>query len=270
MPDDNLLHFEDMPPGTVFPLGPKHVTADEIIAFAMEYDAQPMHLDAEAGRESILGGLACVAWIKPNREAYFHLVALILIGTGAWMDSHSTMDTRPEQFLISQAMIAFAGMLFMPTALMAGLLAALKKGPNYLLSFVIVFLSTQSIGGVLGSGAFLSIINWRQALHFQVLSEQFQITNGITTAEIARRMAELAPQISDPAILQAQAVSLMAQEAAKQAYVMAYNDAYFLTFLVAIAGAAALHLHLFRDWLWLRKFAPALTPTPDRKTESGQ
>jgi MFS family permease len=219
---------------------------------------------------SILGGLACVAWIKPNREAYFHLVALILIGTGAWMDSHSTMDTRPEQFLISQAMIAFAGMLFMPTALMAGLLAALKKGPNYLLSFVIVFLSTQSIGGVLGSGAFLSIINWRQALHFQVLSEQFQITNGITTAEIARRMAELAPQISDPAILQAQAVSLMAQEAAKQAYVMAYNDAYFLTFLVAIAGAAALHLHLFRDWLWLRKFAPALTPTPDRKTESGQ
>tara|TARA_Y100000815_G_C13347882_1_gene502806 strand:- start:5138 stop:6823 length:1686 start_codon:yes stop_codon:yes gene_type:complete len=219
---------------------------------------------------SILGGLACVAWIKPNREAYFHLVALILIGTGAWMDSHSTMDTRPEQFLISQAMIAFAGMLFMPTALMAGLLAALKKGPNYLLSFVIVFLSTQSIGGVLGSGAFLSIINWRQALHFQVLSEQFQITNGITTAEIARRMAELAPQISDPAILQAQAVSLMAQDAAKQAYVMAYNDAYFLTFLVAIAGAAALHLHLFRDWLWLRKFAPALTPTPDRKTESGQ
>ena len=219
---------------------------------------------------SILGGLACVAWIKPNREAYFHLVALILIGTGAWMDSHSTMDTRPEQFLISQAMIAFAGMLFMPTALMAGLLAALKKGPNYLLSFVIVFLSTQSIGGVLGSGAFLSIINWRQALHFQVLSEQFQITNGITTAEIARRMTELAPQISDPAILQAQAVSLMAQDAAKQAYVMAYNDAYFLTFLVAIAGAAALHLHLFRDWLWLRKFAPALTPTPDRKTESGQ
>ncbi|PHR22704.1 MAG: enoyl-CoA hydratase [Hoeflea sp.] len=62
MPDDNLLHFEDMPPGTVFPLGPKHVTADEIIAFAMEYDAQPMHLDAEAGKESILGGLAASGW----------------------------------------------------------------------------------------------------------------------------------------------------------------------------------------------------------------
>lgn len=219
---------------------------------------------------SILGGLACVAWIKPNREAYFHLVALVLIATGAWMDSHSTMGTRPEQFLISQAIIGFAGMLFMPPALMAGLIAALKKGPNYLLSFVIVFLSTQSLGGVIGSGVFLSIINWRQALHFQVLSEQFQITNGFTTGEIARRMTELAPQISDTAVLRAQAVSLMAQDMAKQAYVMAYNDAYFLTFLLAVIAVSALHLHLFRDWFWLRKFAPTLPPNPTQKTESAQ
>ncbi|AKH99406.1 acyl dehydratase [Hoeflea sp. IMCC20628] len=62
MPKDDLLHFEDMSPGTVFPLGPKHVSADEIIAFAMEFDAQPMHLDAEAGRNSILGGLAASGW----------------------------------------------------------------------------------------------------------------------------------------------------------------------------------------------------------------
>jgi acyl dehydratase len=62
MAKDDLLHFEDMPPGTVFPLGPKNVTADEIIAFAMEYDPQPMHLDADAGKESILGGLAASGW----------------------------------------------------------------------------------------------------------------------------------------------------------------------------------------------------------------
>ena len=62
MPKDDLLFFEDMPPGTVFPLGPKNVTADDIIAFAMEYDPQPMHIDANAGRESILGGLAASGW----------------------------------------------------------------------------------------------------------------------------------------------------------------------------------------------------------------
>ncbi|MCY0096182.1 MaoC family dehydratase [Hoeflea ulvae] len=62
MQKDDLLHYEDMSPGTVFPLGPKHVSAEDIIAFAMEYDAQPMHLDAEAGRNSILGGLAASGW----------------------------------------------------------------------------------------------------------------------------------------------------------------------------------------------------------------
>lgn len=62
MPDDDLLHFEDLHSGQVFPLGPKTVSAEEIIAFASEFDAQPMHLDAEAGRNSILGGLAASGW----------------------------------------------------------------------------------------------------------------------------------------------------------------------------------------------------------------
>jgi len=62
MPEDDLLYYEDVSPGTVFPLGPKNVSADEIIAFAMEFDAQPMHLDVEAGTNSILGGLAASGW----------------------------------------------------------------------------------------------------------------------------------------------------------------------------------------------------------------
>ena len=45
----DLIHFEDMSPGTEYPLGPKHVTAEEIVEFASEYDPQPMHLDADAG-----------------------------------------------------------------------------------------------------------------------------------------------------------------------------------------------------------------------------
>lgn len=56
------LAYEDFQPGHEFPLGPKHVTAEEIVAFASEFDPQPMHLDEEAGRASILGGLAASGW----------------------------------------------------------------------------------------------------------------------------------------------------------------------------------------------------------------
>ncbi|TDH34376.1 MaoC family dehydratase [Pseudohoeflea suaedae] len=58
----DLIHFEDLQPGTTFALGPKHVTRDEIIEFANEYDPQPMHIDEKAGEASILGGLAASGW----------------------------------------------------------------------------------------------------------------------------------------------------------------------------------------------------------------
>lgn len=54
--------FEDFTEGMVLDLGEKHVTAGEIIEFASEFDFQPMHLDEEAGKASLLGGLAASGW----------------------------------------------------------------------------------------------------------------------------------------------------------------------------------------------------------------
>ncbi|QPC85298.1 enoyl-CoA hydratase [Mesorhizobium sp. NBSH29] len=54
--------FEDFVPGVTLSLGSKLVMADEVIAFAQEFDPQPMHLDEEAGKASILGGLAASGW----------------------------------------------------------------------------------------------------------------------------------------------------------------------------------------------------------------
>jgi acyl dehydratase len=57
-----MLVFEDFAVGQAFPLGPRVISADEIISFATEFDPQPFHLDAEAARISILGGLAASGW----------------------------------------------------------------------------------------------------------------------------------------------------------------------------------------------------------------
>ena len=54
--------FEDFEEGRVLDLGSKTVTAEEIIEFASQFDAQPMHLDEDAGKDSILGGLAASGW----------------------------------------------------------------------------------------------------------------------------------------------------------------------------------------------------------------
>ena len=54
--------YEDFTEGLVIDLGEKLVTAEEIIEFASEIDYQPMHLDEEAGKASLLGGLSASGW----------------------------------------------------------------------------------------------------------------------------------------------------------------------------------------------------------------
>ncbi len=57
-----LLHFEDFHAGRAFAFGRYEVTKEEIIAFARAFDPQPHHLDEEAGKRSLLGGLAASGW----------------------------------------------------------------------------------------------------------------------------------------------------------------------------------------------------------------
>ena len=55
-------YFEDFTSGRSLPLAVRTVSAEEIVAFASEFDPQPMHLSEEAGTASILGGLSASGW----------------------------------------------------------------------------------------------------------------------------------------------------------------------------------------------------------------
>jgi acyl dehydratase len=56
------LSFEDFKPGHFGRFGPRRVTREEILAFAAEFDPQPMHLDEEAAKASMLKGLSGSGW----------------------------------------------------------------------------------------------------------------------------------------------------------------------------------------------------------------
>ena len=56
------LYLEDFAPGQVRESPPRTLTKDEIVAFARQYDPQPFHLDEEAARRSVFGGLIASGW----------------------------------------------------------------------------------------------------------------------------------------------------------------------------------------------------------------
>src|ERR1700760_1911440 len=61
-PNMNTLVFEDFRLGRLGRFGPRHVTREEMLDFAAEFDPQPMHLDEEAASRSMLQGLAGSGW----------------------------------------------------------------------------------------------------------------------------------------------------------------------------------------------------------------
>jgi acyl dehydratase len=55
-------YFEDYAAGQVFNSGRLRVDREAMVAFAREFDPQPYHLDEEAGRSSVFGGLVASGW----------------------------------------------------------------------------------------------------------------------------------------------------------------------------------------------------------------
>jgi acyl dehydratase len=62
-------YWEDFKPGEIFPMGERLIDRDEVMAFARDFDPQPFHIDEEAARRSMYGGLIASGW---------HTVAMVM------------------------------------------------------------------------------------------------------------------------------------------------------------------------------------------------
>jgi len=68
-------YFEDFELGQRIALPPIRVSPEEIVAFAREYDPQPMHIDPEAAARGHFGGLIASGW---------HTAALMMRSLATW------------------------------------------------------------------------------------------------------------------------------------------------------------------------------------------
>lgn len=64
-----MLYFEDFKVGETSEMGRRVVDRDEVMAFARDFDPQPFHIDEDAARSSMFGGLIASGW---------HTVAMVM------------------------------------------------------------------------------------------------------------------------------------------------------------------------------------------------
>ncbi|MGO4388500.1 MFS transporter [Microvirga sp. 2YAF29] len=205
----------------------------------------------------ICGGLTYLLTYKPGRDPIIQMAALALLMIGAYMDSNATSLTRPEQMYVSQGLIAMAGVLFLPPAMTAGLTLALKRGPAFILNFIVIFLTTQSLGGVIGSAIVGTFITWRTRFHFQSLIEHLTFIDPGVTQRLAQLSATYGRVITDTGLLKAEGVVLLGQQATREATVLAYNDVFIAIAFLAACTLAAMILHLT-----IRAIGRHLSPEP--------
>ncbi|HEV2509434.1 MFS transporter [Bosea sp. (in: a-proteobacteria)] len=210
----------------------------------------------------LAGGFTCAALLRPGRENAFYAASLICIMTGALLDSNATSLTRPDDIHLSQALVAYGSALFLPAAMGQGLAPALARGPVYILSFFVIFLFTQSIGGLLGSALFGSFITLRTSFHYSQLAEHFSLANPLVAERIQQLGGAYGHILTDLGLTRAEGITLLAQQAVREATVLAYNDAFLLIALIAGSALIGLLTHLVVLRLRERLAAPAVPPAP--------
>ncbi|GGF25145.1 MFS transporter [Youhaiella tibetensis] len=182
--------------------------------------------------------------IKPQRTPYLHLLALVMVAVAAWMDAHSSVLSRPEQFYVSQAIMSFAAAIFLPPAMLHGFARAMAKGPQYILSFLTVFLTTQTLGGLLGSATMTTFVALREQFHSNVMAQGITLLDPMVAQRIQAYGGAYAKVLTDPALRDAKGLALLGQSATQQANVLAYNDLFMVIFVATLATIAVLLIHL--------------------------
>jgi MFS family permease len=192
------------------------------------------------GASTLVGTIFLTYVMKPQRTPALHLLALILIAIGAWMDSHSTVLSRPEQFYVSQALVGFAAAIFLPPSLLIGFTKALMRGPTYILSFLTVFLGTQTFGGLLGSSIMTTFVAVREQFHSNVMAQGISLLNPMVAQRVQAYGGAYAKVLTDPALRDAKGLQLLGQAATQQANILAYNDLFMAIFIGTLVTIAAL------------------------------
>src|SRR5437870_9009940 len=101
--DRGMRYLEDFREGQVFELGKETIGEEEILQFARRFDAQPFHVDPEAARRSIYGGLIASGW----HTASFFMGLLVRgllhdvasMGAGGIDDMRWLKPVRPDDTL---------------------------------------------------------------------------------------------------------------------------------------------------------------------------
>ena len=188
----------------------------------------------------VLGMVVAGLTLSERRLPYLVMAASLVIAFAAWLDSHATSVTRPPQLYLSQALIGFGLMLFIGPTLVYGFLRMLARGGDHFVTFVVLFSTTQNVGGLAGSALLGSYQAIAARAHATALSEHLTGFDPQVASRLQTGSAAVAAALPDPAARASQGGALLGQALNREAAILAFNDVFTMVGVLALLTAGYL------------------------------
>ncbi|HEY2481655.1 MAG TPA: MFS transporter, partial [Caulobacteraceae bacterium] len=211
---------------------------------------------------AIAGAISAALLFKPNRATEIGALAIVLVAIGAFLDSHATNLTRPEQLYASQALIAFATTFFIGPAMLFGMSFVLKNQGRPLVSYLVLFVVLQTVGSLAGSALLGTFQEVREKAISAELTRLAPPDNPIVAARLQVGAAAVGPVVDDPTLRAAEGVRVLQVQESREASVLAYNQTF--TLVAVLAAATTVYLGSLLFWRWLRGERPSNAAQPLR------
>lgn len=190
------------------------------------------------------------------------LLSVVLIAIGSFIDWNATNLTRPHDMFFSQFLLSAAAGMFMGPLLLIGVMSALKNGPNYIVSFAVLFGVSQSLGGLAGPAVLGTIQLYRQHEYSASINAGVDPTSGAVAQRLQLQGQVYGAVITDPMLRQAQGTAQLAQVATREANVRAFNDIFLLNGIFALIFLGWSLIHVVRLALQQKNNPPRAAGSP--------
>ena len=161
-------------------------------------------------------------------------LAEILILIACALDYHLTSDVRPANFYRSQFLVSFAGGVFIGPLLLMGFMRTLQRGPQYVVTFIVLFSATQNFGGLVGS-SFFNTYQQHHTYDYKVeINSNLDPTDPLMAQRLQAYQRSAMASTNDPVLQNNQALQNLNKVVTREAQVRAYNDVIVLNGIFAV------------------------------------
>jgi MFS family permease len=206
---------------------------------------------------TVAGVLASAATLDVQRLSHPIMLAIGIVAIAAFADSHATSLTRAGQLYWTQAAIAFSAAFFMGPALLFGMTRALQAGKGHIISFSALFGIVNSLGGLAGAALLGTYQVVREKANSAALVQAIDPTDPLVQQRLQTGASGVGRVIGDPSLRTAEGGALLGQTATREANVLAYDDVFRLTALLAALTFAYLAFLMVRRTIRARREATA-------------